>query len=117
MIEIGILHLIDRSFRMTKWARCKRIYRISVSSYPQVSMRFSTIALLAVAATVFSATAVGAEEPERADGYNVPETAVVPLSLLNTPGAVADGEKFSSAKTENSVMRIDDNNRLAGLSN
>jgi hypothetical protein len=82
-------------------------------------MRFSTIALLAITAIVFSATAVRAEEPERVTGYNVPETVVVPLSLSGAHEEVlaADGEKSSSAKMANSVMHIDDNNRLVGLSN
>jgi hypothetical protein len=82
-------------------------------------MRFSTIALLAVTAIVFSATAVRAEEPERVTGYNVPETVVLPLNLsaMRHEVSVVDGEKSSSAKMENSVMHIDDNNRLVGLSN
>jgi hypothetical protein len=82
-------------------------------------MRFSTIALLAVTAVVFSATSIRAEEPERVTGYNVPETAIVPLSLsaAHQEVLVADGEKSSSAKMANSVMHIDDNNRLVGLSN
>jgi hypothetical protein len=82
-------------------------------------MRFSTIAWLAVTAIIFSATAVRAEEPERVTGYNVPEAAVVPLSLsaIRHEVLVADGEKSLSAKIENSVMHIDDNNRLVGLSN
>ncbi len=82
-------------------------------------MKFSTVALLAVTAIIFSATAVRAEEPERVTDYNVPETTVVPLSLsvMRQDVLVADGEKSSSAKIENSVMHIDDNNRLVGLSN
>jgi hypothetical protein len=82
-------------------------------------MRFSTIALLAITAIIFSATAVMAEEPERVSGYNVPEAAVVPLSLsaMHHEIFVADGEKSSSTKMENSVIHIDDNNRLVGLSN
>jgi hypothetical protein len=82
-------------------------------------MRISTVALLAVTAIVFTATGVRAEEPERANGYNVPETAVVPLSLagMRHEILVAGGEKSSFAQMENSVLHIDDNNRLVGLSN
>jgi hypothetical protein len=82
-------------------------------------MKISTVALLAVTAIVFSATAVRAEEPERVTDYNVPEAVVVPLSLsaMHHEILAADGEKSSSAKMENSVMHIDDNNRLVGLSN
>jgi hypothetical protein len=82
-------------------------------------MRFSTAALLAVTAIIFSAAGASAEEPERVAGYNVPETAVVPLSLSGMHHEIlaADGEKSSSAKMESSVMHIDDNNRLVGLSN
>jgi hypothetical protein len=81
-------------------------------------MKISTVALLAVTAIIFSATAVRAEEPERVTDYNVPETTIVPLSLsaMRHEVLVADGEKSSSAKIENSVMHIDDNNRLFGLS-
>jgi hypothetical protein len=82
-------------------------------------MRISTVALLAITAIVFSATAVRSEEPEHVTDYNVPETSVVPLSLsaMRQDVLVDDGEKSSSAKMENSVMHIDDNNRLVGLSN
>ena len=82
-------------------------------------MRFSTIALLAITAIVFSATAVKAEEPQRVTGYSVPETTVVPLSLsaIHHEVLIADGEKSSSAKMQNSVIHLDDNNRLVGLSN
>ena len=82
-------------------------------------MRFSTIALLAATAIVFSATTVRSEEPERVAGYNVPETSVVPLSLsaMRHEVLVADGEKSSSTQTEASVLHIDGNNRLVGLSN
>ncbi len=82
-------------------------------------MRFSTIALLAMTAIVFSATTVRSEEPERVTGYNVPENVVAPLSLsaMRHEVLVADGEKSSSTQTEASVLHIDNNNRLVGLSN
>ena len=82
-------------------------------------MRFSTIALLAATAIIFSATAARSEEPERVNGYNVPETMIVPLSLSGASQEVlvADGEKSSSTQMKDSVIHIDDNNRLVGLSN
>lgn len=82
-------------------------------------MRLSTIALLTVSAIIFSATAVRAEEPERVTDYSIPESNLVPLSLsaIHHEALVADGEKSLSAKIENSVIHIDDNNRLVGLSN
>lgn len=76
-------------------------------------MRFSTIALLAVTAIVFSANAVKAEEPEHIN--NAPETTTVPLP--DVLYAVADGEKSSFAQIENAVIHVDGNNRLVGLSN
>ncbi len=82
-------------------------------------MRLSIIALLTVSAIIFSATAVRAEEPERITDYSVPESNIVPLSLsaMRHEVLVVDGEKSLSAKIENSVIHIDDKNRLVGLSN
>ncbi len=119
MIESRILYSVDRSFLTSNWARCKRMYRVSFFPYPDFFMRFSTIALLAVTAIVFSASAARSEEPERASSYNVPETTIVPLNLLAMRHEVliADREKSTSAKAANSVMHIDENNRLVGLSN
>jgi hypothetical protein len=84
-------------------------------------MRFFTVALLAVTAILVATPAARAEEPELVAGYNVPETTVVPVSFSIPSGGVVvvapDAEKSSSAKLSNSVLHIDENNRLLGLSN
>jgi hypothetical protein len=77
-------------------------------------MRISTIALFAMAMLCLAATGVRAEEPEQ----NSPETTVVPVEFAaHRHEVVISADKAATTEVDNSVIHVDDNNRLVGLSN
>jgi hypothetical protein len=77
-------------------------------------MRISTIALFAMAVLCLAATGVRAEEPEQ----NSPETTVVPIEFSAVRHKMAiSTDKATTTELDNSVIHVDDNNRLVGLSN
>jgi hypothetical protein len=77
-------------------------------------MRISTIALFAMAMLCLAATGVRAEEPEQ----NLPETTVVPVEFSAIHHEVViSADKAATIEFDNSVIHVDDNNRLVGLSN
>ena len=88
---------------------------MDIISYPISDMKISTICLLAVTMIGLSATGLRAEEPERF--ASVPEAIVVPLDFAAGHHEVMASAEKSAATGENSVIHVDDNNRLVGLSN
>jgi hypothetical protein len=91
-------------------------------------MKISTIALLAMTMIGLGATGVHAEEPERLNNRNVPEAIAVPLSVSLSSHEVilaagfSDSNQLAAEKSVasqggNSVIHVDENNRLVGLSN
>jgi hypothetical protein len=88
---------------------------MDIISYPISDMKISTICLLAVTMIGLSATGLRAEEPERL--ASAPEAIVVPLDLSADRHEVMASAEKSATTGENSVIHVDDNNRLVGLSN
>ncbi len=88
---------------------------MDIISYPISDMKISTICLLAMTMIGLSATGLRAEEPERLT--SAPEAIVVPLDFSADRHEVIASAEKSAATVESSVIYVDDNNRLVGLSN
>jgi hypothetical protein len=89
---------------------------MDIISYPISDMKISTICLLAVTMIGLSATGLRAEEPERL--ASAPEAIVVPVDFAaDRHEVMASADDKSATTVENSVIYVDDNNRLVGLSN
>jgi hypothetical protein len=88
---------------------------MDIISYPISDMKISTICLLAVTMIGLSATGLRAEEPERL--ASAPEAIAVPLDFSAGHHEVIASAEKSTTTVENSVIYVDDKNRLVGLSN
>jgi hypothetical protein len=78
-------------------------------------MKISTIVLLTATMIGLSATGLRAEEPEHF--ASMPEAIAVPLDFSAGHHELMVAAEKSATTVENSVIYVDDNNRLVGLSN
>jgi hypothetical protein len=91
---------------------------VDIISYPIFPMKISTIVLLVLTMLALVAPNARSEELERLNNPDVLQTIIVPLDFATSRHEVlASADKSATTQLESSVIHVDDNNRMIGLSN